>query len=296
MAQILTFDKPHVSRDVQRATDVPLAIGLFLLGVGAAAVALLGPLVFDVIQYHASEGAIDQVRGGDVAGLVLVAPLTFFAAALVLRRHEAGRVLALGPAVYALYMYSQLALGMDVAQYPGNSERFFALYVGLFVLGGAIALRSWTAIDPTRLPHTPRWLRRSVGSFFLLVAAFLTVGLHLPGLIDAWSAEPTSAEYLADPVVFWLVKFMDLALVVPALVVVGIGVLRGRRWASKAMMAAVGWTTLLGASVAGMAVVMRASGDPAATVVNVVAFVGFALFAAGLAVAAYRPLFAEAED
>jgi hypothetical protein len=53
-------------------------------------VALLGPLVFGAIRYHASQGAIAQSMGGDVARLSM-----------------------LGPVAYALYMHAQLALGGD---------------------------------------------------------------------------------------------------------------------------------------------------------------------------------------
>ncbi len=166
----------------ERSRQVWLAVGLFLLGAGAALVSLLGPLVGDVIRYHASEGAINQIVGGDVAGLVLVAPLSVLAGVLVWRAHRAGPVLALGPAFYALYMYSQLALGGDFVRYPGNSERFFLLYLGLFVVAGAIAIRSWTVIDVDRLPVTARWVDRTLAIFFLVVAMFLVVELHLPGL------------------------------------------------------------------------------------------------------------------
>lgn len=267
-----------------------LALALMILGAGAALVALLGPLVGDVIRYHASEGAVNQIIGGDVAGLVLVAPVSILAGILVWRGHVAGPVLALGPAVYALYMYSQLALGNDISRYPGNSERFFPLFLGLFMLAGAIAIRAWTMIDSDRLPVTRRWVARTLGIFFLTVAAFLVFGLHVPGLVDAWADQPTSTEYLADPAVFWLVKFMDLGIVVPALVLAGFGILRNRPWVAKISYAGVGWAALLGASVAGMAIVMQVTGDPAATLANAVAFGGFAAVAVVMAVVVYFPL------
>lgn len=59
------------------------------MGAGAAAVLLLGPLVVDAIRYHASEAAVNQVMGGDVAGLVRVAPVSILAGVLVWRRHIA---------------------------------------------------------------------------------------------------------------------------------------------------------------------------------------------------------------
>ena len=268
-----------------------LALGLFVLGFGAAAVSLLGPLVGNVIRYHASQGAVNQIIGGDVAGLALMAPVSILAGILVWRGHVAGPVLALGPALYALYMYSQLALGGDFVRYPGNSEWFFPLYLGLFIVAGVIAIRAWTMMDPARLPATRRWVDRTVGIFFLVVAFFLTFGLHLPGLVDAWAAELASNEYLADPVVFWMVKFMDLGLVVPGIVAVGIGILRGTAWADKAKYAAIAWAALLGASVAGMAIVMQATADPAATTANTIAFSTFAAIGLALAGVVYQPLF-----
>jgi hypothetical protein len=77
-----------------------LAILLALLGLGAMATALLGPLALGWIDYHVPSGAADRLRGGEVAGLVLV-----------------------GPASYGLYMYTELAITGDLARYDGNSER-----------------------------------------------------------------------------------------------------------------------------------------------------------------------------
>ena len=287
-AQTETANAPTTTEPAMKS--IWLRMGLVLLGLGAALVAILGPLVAGVIEYHASEGAVNQIIGGDVAGLVLVAPWSIIAGVLVRRGRRAGPVLALGPALYALYMYSQLALGGDFVRYPGNSERFFLLYLGLFVLAGAVAIRAWTLIEVEELPGTVRWADRAIAVFFLVMAVFLLGGLHLPGLIDAWADQPTSTEYLADPTVFWLVKFMDLGIVVPGLVLAGIGILRGLQWAQKIKYAAVGWAALLGSSVAGMAIVMQVTGDPAATIANTVAFSGFAAIALGMAWVVYSPL------
>jgi hypothetical protein len=261
------------------------------LGVGTALVALLGPLGGGVIRYHASAGAVNQILGGDVAGLLLVAPVAIVAGILALRGRVAGRVLALGPAGYVAYTEVQLALGGDFVRFPGNSERFFLLFLALFVLASALLLRSWADLASEPLPRFGRRARRFVAGFLLVIALFLTFGLHLPGLVASFRPPVPGSAVLSDPAVFWLVKFMDLGVIVPVLATVAVGLLRERRWARTATYAVVGWIACLGCAVAGMAVVMQVTGDPEASLANVVAFGLFAAVGLGIAVGAYRPVF-----
>lgn len=270
-----------------------LGIGSIALGAGVAAASLLGPLVGGVIEYHVPEDVLNQVMGADAAALALVAPVAIVAGILALRGHPAAPVLALGPAVFAAYTYAQLALGGEFLRHPGNSEDFFPLLLALFVLGGAIAVGSWASIDPLRLPATPRRLERGLGWMLIVVAAFLVVGLHLPGLLAVWGGEPTE-EYLASPATFWIVKLMDLGIVVPVAIVTGIGMLRRAVWVRKATYAMIGWVALLGSSVAGMAIVMQANDDPTASTANSIVFGVFAVIFLALAVRLYRPLFGRA--
>lgn len=265
-------------------------MGMIILGLGVATSALLGPLMFGVIQYHASSGAINQVTGGDAAALFLVAPVSIIAGILALRGHRAAPVLAIGPAVFAVYTYTQLALGGDFVRYPGNSEDFFLLNLGLFLTGGLMAIAAWASIHPNRLPPTSSRFDRILGSILLAAAVFLLFGLHLPHLMELWGGELSDA-YLADPGVFWLVKLMDLGIVVPVMIGVGIGLLRHRVWAQRARYGVVGWFALLGSSVAGMAIVMQATGDVEASMANTIGFGIFALLGLALAVVLYRPLF-----
>lgn len=80
-----------------------LAVVLFALGLGVATASLLGPLVMDMIQFHVVDDVLNQVIGGDLVGLVLVAPVALAAGVLVWRGHRAGPILALAPARRALW-------------------------------------------------------------------------------------------------------------------------------------------------------------------------------------------------
>ncbi len=267
-----------------------LAVVMALVGAGAVAVALLGPLGVGAIEYHVSEGAAQQVRGGDVAGLLLVGPLAWASAWLVQRGQPGGPSLALAPASYGLYTYSQLALAGDPLRYGGTSERYFPLFWAMTTLSGTAVVLAGVRLARAPAPPHPRRLVRVTGGYLLAVAAFLTFGLHLPGLLDAWRAAPTSAEYLADPGLFWVVKVMDLAVVVPVAVGVGLGLLTHRDWAVRLLAPVTGWCALLAASVAGMALSMLATGAPGASAPLAAGVGGVALAATALAVAAYGVL------
>lgn len=271
-----------------------MAVLAGVLGVGVATAGLLGPLVLDVLRYRTSDTTLNQVTGGDLAGLVVVAPTALVAAVLLWRGHRAGPLVAVAPALWAVYMYAQLIVGQEYLQLPGNSERFFPLLLALFVVGEAVAVLAWRATDDHTLPPLPRRLERTAGMVLLILAGFLVLGLHLPSLVDALADQPTAVEYTSSPTAFWIVKLMDLGVIVPAAVAIGLGLLRGAAWARKASYAILGGYTLLAAAVAGMAIVMYVNGDPDASPVNVAVFTGFAAGFGWLTVRLYRPLFAAA--
>lgn len=288
MAERLGTVRPGPTPGMQPRSRQGLVVLLTLIGLGALTVSLLGPLGFDAIVYHVSAGAADQLRGGDVAGLLVVAPLSLVAARLVARSAPGAPALAIAPAAYGLYLYTQLAISGDPGRYAGNTERWFALFWVLVAACGAVLVAGGVLLSREPEPSYRRGLERASAWYLLLVVLFLVVGLHLPGLADAARETPASEEYLADPVVFWVVKLMDLAYVAPALVAVAVGLLRSRGWARRLLAPAVGWTALLGASVAGMAVTMILTDAPGASLGLTIGFAVFTALAASLAVTAYR--------
>ena len=141
-----------------------LAGGLACLGGLVVVYAVLGPLVLDVIHFRTTASGLNQVRGGDLAALVVVAPTCFVVAWLAWRGHPAAPVLALAPGMFAMYTYSQLILGNEYLHRPGNVERFFPLLLAMFILAAAVVLRCWGLVRPERLPRRPRRLQRGSGS------------------------------------------------------------------------------------------------------------------------------------
>ena len=270
-----------------------LAVGTAVLALGLAANAALGPFVLDVIRYRVSDDMLNQVIGGDAAMLLVAVPVAVFAAILLWRGHRAGPVITLAPAVFALYTMPQLIAGDEYLEVPGNNERFFALQLAIFVLAGVVLVAAWRLAAEAQ-PTVSGRLARVAGWVLVAIAAFLLLGLHLSGLLDAWKDEPTKSEYLLNPTSFWLVKMMDLGIVVPIATATGIGLLRGRPWADRLAFAMIGGYAVLATSVTGMAITMQVNGDPDASLANVVVFGAFSFAFAVLAIALYRPLFGRA--
>lgn len=260
---------------------------LVVLGVVVAAVAVLGPLMTGAIRYRTSATTLNQIVGGDVAALLLVAPACVGAGICALLGHRAA-VAALAPTAFVLYTYTQLIVGQEYLRLPGNNERFFPLFYAGFVLAAVVFVMIWSG-PAAELPIPSAHLRR-VTAVALLAVAFFLVVQHLPSLADAWSQVPQRTEYVSSPTPFWLVKLMDLGIVVPAAIATAIGLLRAMPWAVRAMYAIVGAYALLGASVAGMAITMYAHDDPDASIATAAGFTVFAGVFLALAIAVYRPL------
>jgi hypothetical protein len=274
-----------------RSRDRLLGAGLILLAVAVATVAGLGPFVLGLLRYRISPTSLNQIVGGDAASLTVVVSVTVAIAVLAFRGHPAAPVLALAPSIFVLYTYTQLILGNEYLRLPGNVERFFPLLLGVFILAAAIALRAWKATPTAQLPATSVTVDRTAGLLLLAIAAFVVVGLHLPNYLDARRDHPATVQYLSSPTVFWLVKFMDLGIVVPAATVVAIGALRRRPWARKPFYALLGAYTLIGASVAGMAITMSARHDPDSSAALTVGSIVLTTLLAGTTGYVYRPLF-----
>ena len=265
-----------------------LGYGLITLGTGLALLSLLGPLGFEVIDYLVSETLRNQTIGLDAVTLMLVAPIAAVTGVLALRRHPAAPVLALGPAAYSVYMLVQYVVGPDYLQRPGNNERFFLIYLALFVLAGLIGLRAWNAIDLKRVPAVPR--ARLLGRVLLPLAGLLVFARYLPLLLDAARAKPLGGDYTAGPTFFWTIALLDLGVGLPTLVATAVGLRRGRDWAAKALWTLVGWLGLVGPAVVGMATVMYVNDDPNASISPLAIMSGLAIALVALAIFVFWPL------
>jgi hypothetical protein len=232
---------------------------------------------------------INQVIGLDLVLLLVVAPLSCLVGVLAVRRHPSAPVLAIAPGLFVAYLVPQYIVGPNY-HFPGNNQRFFLLHLCLFVLGVAVAVIGWSTIDDDRLPDVSDSDAFLASRVLFVGALVLVVGLHLPGVIDAFSAAPANVAFRASPAAFYLVKLMDLGMVVPASIVVGVGLSRRNPWAEKLMYPLIGWLALDALALSAVAVVMEVNNDPARSLVLVIGLCAVTIVLVSLAVHLWSPL------
>lgn len=235
--------------------------GSIALGVGIIATAALGPLVSGAIEFRVSDGAENQLIGGDVVSLVAAGPLAIAAGALWLRRHRLAPLLAVGPALYSVYMYFQFIIGPDYVRYDGNSEDYFPLFIALVVGGWAVALAAWMSAKGVALPEPGNGLRRSTAGVMIFLSVVFALSWTV-SIADVVNDGAPVEVYENDPTLFWLVRTMDLGFVIPAGLITGVGLLMRKPWATILAYAFLGAQMLLAGAVAGMAVNMELTDDP----------------------------------
>ena len=235
----------------------------FVVAFGIVVAGILGPLVTGVIRFRLSDAAVNQYVGGEIVTLFIAAPALIAAGLLWLLHHRLAPVLAIGPAAYTVYTFITAIVGQEYGRYDGNVENAFFLYAGLILGGGTIVVLAGSEFLAREAPVPPARLRKVTAVVFLAIAAFFA--LAWVGQIAQVYRGERSAEYMESTALFWLIKLMDLALLLPLFATCGVALLRGRRLAIALAYGMVSYAVCMVAAVFGMSVAMMLRDDPAAS-------------------------------
>jgi hypothetical protein len=244
-----------------------VAVALLLLATGLAATVVLGPLGLGLLQWRVGPSGLIQLYGAHLAELVLVVPVAVGAAWLWRGHHRLAPALALGAAQYALYVAVQDVLFPDYSLYPGNNERFYPLFLGLLILSWTVACRAWAALDQSP-PLPPRWLLRGFAALLLLLSAVIGFAWTAQVLAIALTGAATP-DYAEAPSGFWVIRTVDLGVVIPISLWTAIGLWHGRPAAIKTAYALASFLTLELGAVLAMGLVQLWRRDPSVSPVLV---------------------------
>jgi hypothetical protein len=134
----------------------------------------------------------------------------------------------MAPALTTAYVRTQLVIGNEWGVLPGNAEWFTPLLLSGVVVAVGVVARAAHLLRGGALPRWSSARDRGTGVLLLVVAGFVTLGIHLRSLVDALGNPAADSPVRETPWAFWVVKAMDLGLVVPAATAMGIGLLRHR--------------------------------------------------------------------
>jgi hypothetical protein len=239
------------------------AVLSFLVALGIVIAGILGPLVTGIIRFHLPENLVNQYIGGEVVTLAVAAPALLAAGMLWLKGDRLAPALAFGPATYTIYTFITAIVGQEYSMYDGNAERAFSLYVGLVAGGIAIAVLATAELVQQPAPLPPNRLLRGAAIIFLLIAAFFALA-WTSQIALVYRGDPPSG-YVEGPTLFWLIKLMDLGLLLPTFAVIGIGLLKRHPMAIRFSYGMVSYAVCMSGAILAMAVAMMLKDDPAAS-------------------------------
>ncbi len=250
-----------------RSTEVTGGVLSSILGVLLLVAGLLGPLVTGRIRFHMSDDALVQYVGGELV-TVLLAVVLLASAPFWFSGCPWAPALTSGASAYVIYTFVTVVVGQEYGSYRGNAEVAFLLYSAVTACAVLLLLTSarvLVALDP--VPDLPHRAARA-----LLVGAGVLFALTwLAQLAGYYRSGPTE-EYLAATALFWVIKYLDLGIVIPLLIVTGVAQGHPTRATDAAALTALGFMTWLLAAIALMAAAMIREDAAGASWMVVVAF------------------------
>jgi hypothetical protein len=241
-----------------------VGIAAFACAAVLIAVAVLGPLGTDTIQYRTSQSGVWQLMGQDFANLVLIMPALVLGGALhLLRRDSAKYFLILAPITL---MYAGLSIGIGQewgsAEYEGNIEQYSWLFLVLVVGGLLLLVATLSMFRRDDVPDfEPRRLRAYVAimSVFLLLFAFM----WLSELMEVISSGAAASEaYESTPTLWWTIRYFDLGITIPLGFISLYLLMRRPEVSYPVVLLAFGFFVTTGTAVNSMGWIMYLNDDP----------------------------------
>lgn len=252
---------------IARSTEFAGGVLCAVVGVLLVIATVLGPLVTGRIQFHMSNDALVQYVGGELVTSSL-ALLFLVCAPFWLSGQTWAPALTTGASAYVIYTFVTVVMGQEYGKYPGNAETAFLLYSAITtsaVLLLVFSARACLALPP--LPNVPRQAALAV----LVGIAVLFALMWVARLAGFYRTGPTD-EYTTATTLFWVIKYLDLGIVIPLLIVTGLAQRHPTAVSNAAAITALGFVTWLLTSILLMAVAMVRQQAAGASWVLVVAF------------------------
>ncbi|HEX9907505.1 MAG TPA: hypothetical protein VGB78_03440 [Thermoplasmata archaeon] len=241
-----------------------VGVTALISGVVLMAISLLGPLWLGSIQYRTSQSGIWQIEGGDLVNLVLMVPLLLVGGVLqLLRRGSSKYFLVLTP-LTLMYVGLSIGLGQEWGNpaYTGNVESYSWLYFVVIIGGLLLLISTLSMFRPEDAPDfKPRGLRIYVAVMALFLVAFALMWLSELAQVVT-TGDTSSGSYHETPVIWWLVRYLDLGFTIPLGFIALYLLLTKTKRVYPLVLLFFGFFVTLGTGVLAMGVIMTLEHDP----------------------------------
>jgi hypothetical protein len=214
------------------------------------------------LYYYDTVSSAAQMQANDLTTLVLGLPLLVVSTVLACRGSLRGRLLMTGTLGFFLYTYMSMCFATAFNQ-------LFLVYIALYGLSLFAFILAMMSFDLASLPaqFSARLPRRSIAALLITAGVFLMVA-WIGGRIAPPLLQGTIPAL--ENVTTMVIQVMDLALILPLVVLSGILLLQRKPWGYLLASVAVMKMLTMGFAVTGMALNMEANGAPESPVIGII--------------------------
>ncbi|HOI39259.1 MAG TPA: hypothetical protein PL168_00870 [Methanobacterium sp.] len=193
-----------------------------------------------------------QIMGQDLVTLVICIPILLGTLYLIRKDSLRGRLIWMGTIFYFLYSYASMA-------FLTSYNQLFLVYVAIFSISLYTLLGELLSLDIKRIKESfsPGAIHK-IAAVFLVIVGLMLAGMWLKMIVDSLItgiAPPALETYTT-----LVIQALDLGVVVPAAVITGLLLFKGKEWGYALASIFLIKASLLGTSILSMIYFMAQNG------------------------------------
>jgi len=187
-----------------------------------ALIATLAGLFWKGLYQNDTISGAAQIMGQDLVTLVICIPILLGTLYLIRKSSLRGRLIWMGTIFYFLYSYASMA-------FLTSYNQLFLIYVAIFSISLYTLLGELITLDikSIKKSFTPGVIPK-IAAVFLVIIGLMLAGMWLKMIVDSilTGIAPSALETYTTLVI----QALDLGVVVPAAVITGVLLFKGKEW------------------------------------------------------------------
>ncbi|WP_457559733.1 hypothetical protein [Candidatus Harpocratesius sp.] len=214
-----TMENSKLVTRYERKDRVLICFAAFSSGIVLILLAVLGPLGLEVIKFKTSQSGIWQTQGQDLANVILIAPICIAAGYTQIKNHSISKYLLTFASLTLIYTGISYGIGQEW-NHPNltgnyNIQEYFWMFLILIIDGLIMMIFGLMQFTEDDAPDfNSKGLKRY--GFAVMGVLSLFAMMWLKEILEVVNyGDTATGSYSATPVVFWVIRYLDLGLSIP---------------------------------------------------------------------------------